>query len=270
MLVRDVDILDTHPTSLLLEKHCAYLAAYSQNKDGYEQVMVEYLRMSGMYWGMTAMDVINHLPELGRHSKSCFICNLQLFVTGSREEILVFIKACQHESGGISASVGHDPHMLYTLSAVQILTTYDAIDKNLISTEKVVSYIKSLQQADGSFYGDKWGEVDLRFSFCAIAALALLDKLQEIDIESAVNFIMKCNNGIDGGFGSRPGSESHAGLIYCALGALSLTGRLDLVDAELLGMFRDKELKMESHYLHDCLIVPQVGGCVSVNCPQEV
>lgn len=29
----------------------------------------------------------------------------------------------------------------------------------------------------------------------------------------------------DGGFGSKPGSESHAGLIYCCLGTLSITGK---------------------------------------------
>jgi geranylgeranyl transferase type-2 subunit beta len=28
----------------------------------------------------------------------------------------------------------------------------------------------------------------------------------------------------DGGFGSKPGSESHAGLIYCCVGLLSITG----------------------------------------------
>ncbi|RWS26795.1 geranylgeranyl transferase type-2 subunit beta-like protein, partial [Leptotrombidium deliense] len=88
---------------------------------------------------------------------------------------------------------------------------------------------------DGSFWGDKWGEVDIRFSFCAIASLTLLKRLHEIDINSAISFVMKCNNLIDGGFGSRPGSESHAGLVYCALGALSLTGQLDAIDADLLG-----------------------------------
>lgn len=42
-----------------------------------------------------------------------------------QEEIIEFITSCQDsESGGISASVGHDPHMLYTLSAVQVWTTY--------------------------------------------------------------------------------------------------------------------------------------------------
>lgn len=115
------------------------------------------------------------------------------------------------------------------------MAAYNATDKNIVDIDKVVAYIKSLQQEDGSFFGDKWGEVDLRFSFCAINALALLGRLDQINVESAVGFIMKCNNAIDGGFGSRPGSESHAGLIYCALGALSITGNLDLIDPELLG-----------------------------------
>lgn len=38
-----------------------------------------------------------------------------------KEEIIDFITSCQDsESGGIAASIGHDPHMLYTLSAVQV------------------------------------------------------------------------------------------------------------------------------------------------------
>ena len=50
----------------------------------------------------------------------------------------------------------------------------------------------------------------------------------------AVEFVAGCGN-FDGGFGSKPGSESHAGLIYCNVGFLSIVGRLDLVDAEALG-----------------------------------
>jgi geranylgeranyl transferase type-2 subunit beta len=50
-------------------------------------------------------------------------------------------------------------------------------------------------------------------------------KLEAIDIEKAVKFVVSCMN-FDGGFGSRPGSESHAGLIYCCLGMLSITGTI--------------------------------------------
>lgn len=52
-------------------------------------------------------------------------------------------------------------------------------------------------------------------------------RLDAIDVNKAVDFVMSCMN-FDGGFGSRPGSESHAGLIYCCVGFLSITGKKPL------------------------------------------
>lgn len=97
-----------------------------------------------------------------------------------------------------------------------------------------------LQNPDGSFNGDKWGEVDSRFSFCAIAALSLLgvippdpnadlQPVEGVDLEMAVDYLVRCQNR-DGGFGTRPGSESHAGQAYCVIGALSLLSRLRRLD----------------------------------------
>ncbi|KAJ7418759.1 mutS protein-like protein 4 [Willisornis vidua] len=86
----------------------------------------------------------------------------------NKEEILAFIKSCQHECGGISASTGHDPHLLYTLSAVQ-------------------------------------------------------GKLDAIDVGKAVEFVLSCMN-FDGGFGCRPGSESHAGQGTCLVDEESYFG----------------------------------------------
>lgn len=37
-----------------------------------------------------------------------------------KNEIIEFVMKCQHKDGGFGASVGYDPHMLYTLSAVQV------------------------------------------------------------------------------------------------------------------------------------------------------
>ena len=45
-----------------------------------------------------------------------------------------------------------------------------------LDTEAIVRYIVSLQQPDGSFFGDRWGEVDTRFTFCALATLIILDR----------------------------------------------------------------------------------------------
>ena len=73
------------------------------------------------------------------------------------------------------------------------------------------SVVANLQQPDGSFCGDQWGEVDTRFSYCALNCLSLLGRLDLISIPRAVDFVMRCMN-FDGGFGSTVNAESHAGM----------------------------------------------------------
>ena len=64
--------------------------------------MTEFLRMNGMYWGLTSMALTGQLDRM------------------DRSEVISFVKSCQHECGGFSCSIGHDPHLLATLSAVQV------------------------------------------------------------------------------------------------------------------------------------------------------
>lgn len=45
-------------------------------------------------------------------------------------------------AGGFSGNVGHDPHVLYTISAVQILALFDKLD--VLDIDKVSSCILSL------------------------------------------------------------------------------------------------------------------------------
>ena len=53
----------------------------------------------------------------------------------------------------------------------QILTLYDAVDS--LNIDSLVSWVAGLQQEDGSFYGDKWGGLDL----CARELWSMLDVL---------------------------------------------------------------------------------------------
>ena len=46
----------------------------------------------------------------------------------------------------------------------------------------------NLQQPDGSFQNDEWGEIDTRFSYCALNCLGLLKRLDLIDVKKAVEF----------------------------------------------------------------------------------
>ncbi len=88
-------------------------------------------------------------------------------------------------------NTNHDAHMLYTLSAVQILALYDSL--HILDKEKVIKFVAGLQQEDGSFAGDKWGEIDTRFSYCALSCLSILGSLNDesVNVKKAVEFVVR-------------------------------------------------------------------------------
>lgn len=214
-LLKDVVLDSKMPSVLVMQKHIDFLLAYGKNSDDYDYCTTEYLRMSGMYWVLTSVALMDQLDNV------------------DKEQFMDVINDCfDKECGGFSAAVGHDPHILYTLSAVQIACILGYQDR--LPVYDIVNYVKSLMQEDGSFVGDKWGEVDTRFSFCAVATLSLLNRLDHIDVRKATEFVVKCQN-FDGGFGSKPDAESHAGMTYCCVGFLSVVNELNRIDRDLLG-----------------------------------
>jgi geranylgeranyl transferase type-2 subunit beta len=98
-----------------------YIKGLDDAKDTMSYWVTEHLRMSGVYWGLSGMALLNALDEM------------------PRQVAIDFVLSCQHSSGGFSGNLGHDPHLLYTLSAVQILCLYDALDH--LDIDKVASYI---------------------------------------------------------------------------------------------------------------------------------
>ena len=64
----------------------------------------------------------------------------------------------------------------------QIAAILGRLDDTIDSTS-VSQFVVSLQNSDGSFGGDVWGEVDNRFSFCAAATLSLLGRLDDMNVE---------------------------------------------------------------------------------------
>ncbi|XWS39542.1 hypothetical protein CRYUN_Cryun18bG0064400 [Craigia yunnanensis] len=175
---------------LAADKHVEYILSVEKRKDSFESVVMDHLRMNGVYWGLTTLDLLGKLNAV------------------NADEVILWIMKCQHESGGFAGNIGHDPHILYTLSAVQVLVLFNKLD--VLDIDNVATYITRLQNEDGSFSGDKWGEVDTRFSYIAICCLSILRCLDKINVEKAVNYILSCKN-LDGGFGCTPSGESHAG-----------------------------------------------------------
>lgn len=142
-------------TNLEIDKHAKFLIKTASDR-GFEWTMSEYLRMSGIYWSLTALYIIQKHDQL------------------PKDELIEFVKSCQAENGGFCPAPGHYPSIVYTLSAVQILITYDEIDS--IDIEKLISFIKRLQNENGSFRGKFFRKTflgfDLNFSIATVFRLS--------------------------------------------------------------------------------------------------
>mmetsp|Transcript_12073 Transcript_12073/g.25168 ORF Transcript_12073/g.25168 Transcript_12073/m.25168 type:complete len:396 (-) Transcript_12073:148-1335(-) len=230
----------------LHEKYISTLAAKLDSPSSYEGAVTEHLRMSGVYWSITALSLLRSPSEVDK----LMGLTTQLPVpppkegeetVAQRPAIVDWLFDCYDPlTGGFGGNVGHDGHLLYTLSALQVLAVADRLGDPRLDREAVIKFISSLQQPDGSFAGDEWGEVDTRFSYCALSALSILGVLPKkgdtggvIDLGKAAQYVASCHN-LDGGFGCVPGAESHAGQIFCCIGALSIAQSLELVDVDLL------------------------------------
>lgn len=213
------------------ERHLAYIAGLASKidrPDSYEGAVTEHLRMSGIYWTYAGLSLLVSPEEadtiLGVTSPS---------KSGdeNRSSIVEWVLKCYDKTtNGFGGNIGHDGHLLYTLSAIQILAMAN-YDLEKLPIEDIVNFIVSLQQEDGSFAGDHWGEIDTRFSYCALSALSLLSSMDRIDLAKAVEYIASCQN-LDGGFGSMMGAESHAGQVFCCVGALSIAKSLHVVSVD--------------------------------------
>lgn len=63
---------------------------------------MEYLRVSGIYWCLQAMDIMNNSHAVDTN------------------DIAGYVKQCQQPNGGFAPAEQHDDHLLHTLSAVQV------------------------------------------------------------------------------------------------------------------------------------------------------
>ncbi|XP_009770325.1 geranylgeranyl transferase type-2 subunit beta 1-like isoform X1 [Nicotiana sylvestris] len=210
---------------LMVEKHVKFILAVEKRKDDFESVVMEHLRLNGAYWGLTTLDIMGKLAAV------------------EQDEVISWVMQCQHESGSLLYLYNMQMDLVVILDMIRTCCIHLVLFKSwrylikymfLTLIRCRVPDIAALQNEDGSFSGDIWGEVDTRFSYIAILSLALMHQLDKVDVGKAVKYILSCKN-VDGGFGCTPGAESHAGQIFCCVAALAITGSLHHVDKDLLG-----------------------------------
>eukprot|EP00392_Amoebophrya_sp_AT5.2_P006096 g6106.t1 len=140
---------------------------------------------------------------------------------------------CQNPDGGFGWDRGQDSHLTACHYALQVLAMLDKMevleeeedffrdtvapqeneredgDTQPSSPAKIETRRGGPHGECGCFSADRWGEATPRFVYSGIAICKILGALDRINTNAAVRYLNTCYN-LDGGFGTRPGSESHA------------------------------------------------------------
>lgn len=69
--VKDVTLKPDRPKTLLLTKHIDYLSKYGTDCEDFEYNMTEYLRMSGIYWTLTGIELMGASNKYVAIKKTC-------------------------------------------------------------------------------------------------------------------------------------------------------------------------------------------------------
>lgn len=187
--------------TLLLDKHAEYVIRLNRNKGSYEWVATEHFRMSGVYWGLMAMCLMDKLDQMDNDDiLVCMLlrglpqairggasspdlpppplrpgCCVVSMKTGALADPRAMTHTCStHSVQSRSWPCKHrsrDAKSFFLLGADDAtrfpIGSHSYGKLELLDADKVAAYVRSLQQPDGSFVGDPWGEVDTRFTYCA-------------------------------------------------------------------------------------------------------
>lgn len=97
---------------LLISLHVAFIQALDKKRDSLAYHFTTHLRMNGVYWGLTALEILGSPDVL------------------DRQALIDFIFSCWNDqTGGFGSFPGHDAHVHSSLSAIQILAMKDALSE---------------------------------------------------------------------------------------------------------------------------------------------
>ncbi|XP_066532931.1 protein farnesyltransferase subunit beta [Hoplias malabaricus] len=177
-------------------------------------------------------------------------------------DVCQFLARCQCATGGFAGGPGQHAHLAPTYAAVNalcILGTEEAY--NVINREKLLDFLYSVKQPDGSFVMHVGGEVDVRSAYCAASVASLTNIITPTLFEGTHNWIISCQNW-EGGLGGVPGLEAHGGYTFCGTAALVIMGKEHMLDLKaLLRWVTSRQMRFEGGFQGRCNKL--VDGCYS-------
>ncbi|XP_038641021.1 protein farnesyltransferase subunit beta isoform X1 [Scyliorhinus canicula] len=177
-------------------------------------------------------------------------------------DICQFLTRCQSPNGGFGGGPGQEPHLAPTYAAVNalcIIGTEEAY--NVINREKLLKFLHSVKQPNGSFTMHVCGEVDVRSTYCAASVASLTNIITPTLFEGTPEWVLRCQNW-EGGIGGVPGMEAHGGYTFCGMAAMVILKKEWMLDLKtLLRWVTSRQMRFEGGFQGRCNKL--VDGCYS-------
>ncbi|KAL2082768.1 hypothetical protein ACEWY4_022586 [Coilia grayii] len=235
---------DTLQPTLQREQHYQYLKKGLRHlSDAYE--CLDASRPWLCYWILHSLEL---LEEPVPASIASDVCD--------------FLSRCQSPTGGFAGGPGQHAHLAPTYAAVNALCIIGTDQAyNVINREKLLDFLFSVKQPDGSFVMHVGGEVDVRSTYCAASVASLTNIITPTLFEGTHNWILSCQNW-EGGLGGVPGLEAHGGYTFCGTAAMVILGKEHMLDLKsLLRWVTSKQMRFEGGFQGRCNKL--VDGCYS-------
>ncbi|KAG6911044.1 hypothetical protein DXG01_005460 [Tephrocybe rancida] len=256
------------PTQLAIPLHVSYIKSLGENKDDLTYHLTAHLRMNAIYWGLTALLIMGHGEALDREETIEFVMSCwddeagafgahpdhdaHLLSTLSAIQILIMHDALDrmdmprvvkfilslHQISGVFAGDAFgeiDTRFLYcAVNALSLLGQLHLLDGE--PKERTVNYIIRCRNFDGGFGSVVGAESHAAQVFVCVAALAILDRLDVVDVETLGWWL--CERQLpNGGLNGRPEKLEDVCYSFWVLSAMAILDKIPWIDADKLSAF---------------------------------
>ncbi|KAG0142891.1 hypothetical protein CROQUDRAFT_724847 [Cronartium quercuum f. sp. fusiforme G11] len=202
------------PTNeLLIEKHIEYVQSLDQQKNTLSYHLTEHLRMNGIYWGLTVLHLLQKPEGLPKQEMidwvmSCWdvhqggfgphpghdphlhstLSAIQILVMQdsleilNREKVIEYVLArFKHQNGTFEGDCWGETDNRFTYCAIATLSLLNALEN--LDQPLIAKALASCQNFDGGFGMIEGAESHAAYVWTAIAGLAILGRLELIQID---------------------------------------------------------------------------------------
>jgi protein farnesyltransferase subunit beta len=119
----------------------------------------------------------------------------------NRDKVLRFLLRMKQANGGFTMHDGGEVDVRGCYTAISVAHILDIMVPEIV--ENVAEYIHSCQTYEGGIGGEPGAEAHGGYTFCGLAALALIDRVDVINLPNLLNWVVCCQGKVEGGFRGR-------------------------------------------------------------------